>query len=222
MYQKIKKNKYNSFQEFYDDIILIWDNAKKYNQINSIIYEDAVRNYTDKIFKEKKLDNKVKFNEKIKNVINKEQDDVNEQIDINKEDNSFHDVEINLNDEEFYNMLIGKKRKKLKENETSEKEVQDINEEESTPIFGINNDENNKDSLGSKTLEISNYKKNTDKAAFISNLSNSNRINDDNNNILIDKNDISNNNELDNNNNDNPNIIDNQESKNNNNLINTK
>ena len=70
-----------------------------------------MRNYTNKIFKEKELDDKVKFKEKIENEINKEQDEADKQYDINKEDNSDHDLEINLNDEEFYNMLIGKKEK---------------------------------------------------------------------------------------------------------------
>ena len=70
-----------------------------------------MRNYTYKIFKEKELDNKVKFKEKIKNEINEEQDEANDQVGINKEDNFSQDMEINLNDEEFFNILIGKKEK---------------------------------------------------------------------------------------------------------------
>jgi len=130
-------------------------------------------------------------------------------------------LEINLNDEEFYNMLIGKKRKRIKNKEndkeegTSDEEGQEIKEEESTLIFGIKNDENSKDSLNSKNSEISNSKKKTNKISFIESKYNSGNINDNN--------DISNNNEVDKNNNSgSPNIIKNQENRNNNDLINKK
>ena len=208
--RKLNKKKYNSFQELYDDIALIWDNAQKYNQKKSIIYEDAefMRDFADKVFKEKELNNKVKFKERINNEINEDQGHVKEEININNDNNFNQDLEIDLSDEKYNEALIGKKRKnskkkdkdkeKNKENGIHEVQDQDINEEDKTPIIDIKNSMDNKDSLDTKNSEISHPKKKTNKVTFISSIPNSkknngnNDNNSNNNNIdLIEKKDIS-------------------------------
>ena len=135
--RKLNNKKYNSYQEFYDDLNLIWDNAQTFNKNSSIIYLDAeyMRNYMEKIFKEKELNDKVIHKERIKkdekeeenNEENEEENEekneeknedenyIPEKEDIkNKEINYNQNLKIEFNDEDFDNALIGKKRKKKK------------------------------------------------------------------------------------------------------------
>ena len=217
--KKINNKKYNSFQEFYDDLNLIWDNAQLFNQSNSEVYEDAeyMRKYMEKIFKEKELDDKVKVKDKIfqellketdtddktkdkeKNIQDEENEDKEE--DEEKEDNKDKDInleqnlEINVNNDDFNNVLIGKKRKnkKNKDNNNANMDQKDNDkDEELNPIIDIKKTEDSNESIELKNNENNKSKK----SSKIKERKNCCNISDTENNkdISNDKNDTNNDN----------------------------
>ena len=143
--KKINNQKYNTYQEFYNDIVLIWDNAQLFNQAGTVFYEDAeyMRNYTEKIFKEKKVDDKIVFKEK---QIFEENNYDNEEEANNDESNNNEEENENSNDKKY----LGKKRKNNNvindenENENKNEEEKNIAEEEigGNPIIDIKNSDN--------------------------------------------------------------------------------
>ena len=146
--KKLNHNKYNSYQEFYDDLNLIWDNAQLFNEDNAEVYKDAdvMRKYTNKIFQENNLYDKVDHIEKIGNKEN--------------ENNDTHTD----NNDEYYEFLIGKKRKNYKEEENNNNS-QDVDEEEKKPIIDIKNNNENKDDLKEKNSD----NKKINKVSYITN-----------------------------------------------------
>ena len=135
--KKINNQKYNTYQDFYNDIVLIWDNAQLFNQVGTVFYEDAefMRTYTEKIFKEKKVDDKVVFKEKqIFEEYNENNKEINNEESNNNEENNNND---NSNEKNY----LGKKRKNNvinDENENGELNNLDI-EREKSPIIDIKN-----------------------------------------------------------------------------------
>ena len=142
--KKINNLKYATYQDFYNDIVLIWDNAQTFNLKDSVFYADAeyMRNYTEKIFKEKKIDDKVKHKEK-KEIPNEDENNEEEK----KEENNYElDNEENNSEKDDVNKdknYIGKKRKKIENNESDYNEEKDKLEEElGNPIIDIKNSDN--------------------------------------------------------------------------------
>ena len=142
--KKINNLKYATYQDFYNDIVLIWDNAQTFNLKDSVFYADAeyMRNYTEKIFKEKKIDDKVKHKEK-KEIPNEDENNEEEK----KEENNYElDNEENNSEKDDVNKdknYIGKKRKKNENNESDYNEEKDKMEEElGNPIIDIKNSDN--------------------------------------------------------------------------------
>jgi len=133
--KKINNQKYNTYQDFYNDIVLIWDNAQLFNQVGTVFYEDAdfMRTYTEKIFKEKKVDDKVVFKEK---QIFEENNENNEEIN-NEESNNNEEDNDNSNDKNF----LGKKRKNnVVDDENENEELNNLDgETEKSPIIDIKN-----------------------------------------------------------------------------------
>jgi len=103
--KKLNHKKYKSYQEFYDDLNLIWDNAQSFNEDSSEVYKDAeyMRDFIDDLFKEKKIYDKVEH-----------EDSINEE-----------NIE---NNEKKNDALIGQKRKKsiYEENEKIKEPTLDI------------------------------------------------------------------------------------------------
>ena len=225
--KKINNKKYNSFQEFYDDLTLIWDNAQLFNQSDSEVYEHAeyMRKYTEKIFREKELDDKVKPKEKKNKEFLKEskhindddeenenEENENEEKEIEKEDdenkkevnlNENENVEIKVNNDEFNNVLIGKKRKykknkdKNKDNTENSDHKPDVNENdgELNPIINIKKNEESNESIELNKNDNSNTlnKNKKNKKKLNLNKSNSSDIDNNNNkdNTLKEENNIS-------------------------------
>ena len=133
--KKINNQKYNTYQDFYNDIVLIWDNAQLFNQVGTVFYEDAdfMRTYTEKIFKEKKVDDKVVFKAK---QIFEENNENNEEIN-NDESNNNEEDNDNSNDKNF----LGKKRKNnVVDDENENEELNNLDgETEKSPIIDIKN-----------------------------------------------------------------------------------
>ena len=157
--KKINNLKYATYQDFYDDIVLIWDNAQTFNLKDSVFYKDAeyMRDYTEKIFKEKKIDDKVKHKEKkdFQNSEENNEEEINEekQEELNNIENDSEKEDSNK-DKNY----IGKKRKKNDSSDSDYNEENNKIEEgfEGNPIidiknsdnenFGIKNKKNNKNS----------------------------------------------------------------------------
>lgn len=156
---KINKQKYITYQDFYNDIILIWDNAQLFNLVGSVFYEDAeaMRIYTEKLFKEKKIDDKVIHKEKKieqednNNNENDENNDNNNDKENNDENNNENIEEENneeINSEEKESTeknFVGRKRKKSDEDYNEESDKDNNNDEgeiESNPIINIKNSDN--------------------------------------------------------------------------------
>ena len=185
--RKVNKNKYNTFQEFYDDLNLIWDNAQIYNESGSEVYEHAefMRGYMEEIFKENDLDDKVIHKER-KNINDdnkeketpndanqKEDEEKHKENEKDKEADSCEKIEINMDKEESNKTMIGKKRKykkhknKIKDEENDKKN----NEEESTPVIDIKKSEEVQDSLETKSPENSTNSKKRIKTKYLSSAS---------------------------------------------------
>ena len=155
--KKINNQRYATYQEFYDDLILIWENAQLFNQSGSTIYDDAefMKNLTEKIFKEKKIDDKVihknkevkdeeldaKFTENFIENINK--------IDFNNYQNGTWDTEGDVNNKNY----VGKKRANNNNEESDENSDDEI---EVAPIIDIKNSDDEKNEI--KNPEIKNKK----------------------------------------------------------------
>ena len=135
--KKINNQKYNTYQDFYNDIVLIWDNAQLFNQVGTVFYEDAeyMRTYTEKIFKEKKVDDKIIFKEK---QIFEEKNDNNEEINNDESNNNEEDIDNDNSNDKNY---LGKKRKNNIINDENENvELNNHDEEkEQNPIIDIKN-----------------------------------------------------------------------------------
>ena len=129
--KKANHKKYNSYQEFYDDLNLIWDNAQFFNEDTSIIYKDAdyMRKNVDILFKEKNIYDKVEH-------IEKNEDEVL------KIDNTNQNKAL----------LIGKKRKIIEDEEVSE----EINKGLKEPIINIQNNTEYKDEIKDEKKEANN------------------------------------------------------------------
>ena len=148
--RKITNFKYNSFQEFYDDLNLIWDNAQLYNQNGSDIYVYAgcMRQYMDKLFKEKELDDKVVHKE---NIYNDFMDENYSDSQIINKDKVIEDDE-NENDNEEKDIDKDKDNENNEDNEDNEDndEEKDKNIGQNLEINVISDEPNNNSMIGKK------------------------------------------------------------------------
>ncbi len=133
--RKINNSKYNTFQEFYDDLNLIWDNAQIYNEVGSEVYEHAeyMRNYMEKLFNDEELVDKVVHKEKV----NKEENENKEKIEPNKDEKNKEE-----NEKENKNEVVEEKDKENNNDsfDDIEKLIYDGNEQDNNNNNG--NDEN--------------------------------------------------------------------------------
>ena len=151
--KKINNLKYATYQDFYDDIVLIWDNAQTFNLKDSVFYKDAeyMRDYTEKIIKEKKIDDKVKHKEKkdFQNSEENNEEEINEekQEELNNIENDSEKEDSNK-DKNY----IGKKRKKNDSSDSDYNEENNKIEEgfEGNPIIDIKNSDNENFGIKSK------------------------------------------------------------------------
>ena len=151
--KKINNLKYATYQDFYDDIVLIWDNAQTFNLKDSVFYKDAeyMRDYTEKIFKEKKIDDKVKHKEK-KDFQNSEENNEEESNEEKQEELNNIENESEKEDSNKDKNYIGKKRKKNDSSDSDYNEENNKIEEgfEGNPIIDIKNSDNENFGIKSK------------------------------------------------------------------------
>ncbi len=163
--KKFNHKKYNTYQEFYDDLNLVWDNAQLFNEEKAIVYKDAeyMRKYTNKLFKEKNIYNEVEHIEKDSSVINEHTDSIN---------TSYNIDETNQNNSNSNNdSLIGKKRNNEKDNNDEEDNENDsnikniknieIHEESSDKNINVKSTEDSKKTNKISYITSSNYFKKT-------------------------------------------------------------
>ena len=188
MIRKINNKKYNSLQEFYDDLCLIWNNAQTYNEPTCEVYEHAqyMRNYVEKVFKEKDLADKIIHHEKFvsqlvqvnNNIEEKEQ--IQQEEDNNKNDekekdneveNTNENLEVKENNDEKSVSLIGKKRRKKKAKEKNKnlekKEIINSDEDDHTPVIDIKKNDDAIESLEIKNPDNTNIKQKQPKTKYI-------------------------------------------------------
>ena len=183
--KRLNSKKYLSIQEFYDDLTLIWNNAQKFNSKQTLIYRDSLymSKYTDKLFKDKNLYNKIEHNKKNNNNINdnnNNNDDIKEESEINEIDNKNNnsdDKEKNTNDKKE------DKSSNITSNENAESITDDSIQVETTKKDDTENDIQKTESLAdSKEKEVNNNKDEINNKLTSENTNNKNK-NIDNNNV---------------------------------------
>jgi len=158
--KRLNSKKYLSIQEFYDDLTLIWNNAQKFNSKQTLIYRDSLymSKYTDKLFKDKNLYNKIEHNKKKNNNINNNNnDEIKEESDINETDNknnNSNNKEKNTNDKK------DDKSSNITSNENAESITDDSIQVETTKKDDTENDMQNNESLVDSKEKESNNNKN--------------------------------------------------------------